>query len=52
MKTDIEWEIGRDGLHAGDEDQHCMEKQWRWSSCKAIKTIIVYKTIEEGLHKR
>ncbi|WP_379050977.1 hypothetical protein [Metabacillus endolithicus] len=32
MKTNIEWKIGGDGLHAGDEGQHRVENRWRWSS--------------------
>ncbi|UPG64914.1 hypothetical protein [Metabacillus endolithicus] len=28
MKTDIEWEISRDGLHEGDEDRHRVENRW------------------------
>ena len=34
MKTNIEWKIGGDGLHEGDEDQHSVENRWRWSSCR------------------
>ncbi|WP_285842801.1 hypothetical protein [Metabacillus litoralis] len=41
MKPNVEWKIGEDGLHAGDEAQRRVEKQRRRSSCRAMKTFIV-----------